>query len=212
MLISKAMLAARHAASTDKNRYNLNGLHFTGPGKVEAANGHWLIQIKAETSPVDEFPSTDGTPSGLPPMEPFIMPTEMADDIRKAIPKGRNTMPILSNALLDTAHTNANESIRCVTTDLSNTREFRAEKIEGEYPATAQVIPNLEDRKPDFTISLLYLEKAIKAAKEFGLSKSGEAGIYFHPDPEKREMSPIAIKVTNPDEGEMLAVIMPMRS
>ena len=140
------------------------------------------------------------------------MPTEMADNIRTAIPKGRQTMPILSNALLDTAHTNVNESIRCVTTDLSNTREFRAQKIEGKYPTTAQAIPDIKNRKPDFTISLLYLEKVIKAAKEFGLTRSGGAGIYFHPDPEKREMSPIAIKVTNPDEGEMLAVIMPMRS
>ena len=216
MLYSKAHFAVRHAASTDETRYNLNGLHFRGDGTTEATDGHMLIRIKAATPAYDEHPNgTEGVP------EPFILPLEAAHRVAKAIPK-RSPSPVLTHAALDVPSTNGNGSARFVVTDgyngTGNEQAIEAKKIEGEYPNTDQVIP--KDAPFSFCINLTLLERVIKASKEFGGSGKGKDSkgkdskgnqAHFAKFHVTDNSSPVRITISNPDVGELEAVIMPVR-
>lgn len=220
MLYSKAHFAVRHAASKDSTRHSLNGIHFKSDGSTEATDGHWLLQVKAEVPPDDEWPSAMGCgiKSSDEKLEPFVLPLEACDAIAKAIPK-RNTrsMPVLSHAALDVVETNANGSARFVTTDLATTTPVEAQKVDGVYPSTEQVVPNLGDMTLAFAVDLALLAKVAKAAKEVRAANGGDTvalGARFYvnslgPD----AMSPIRIELY--DKGgsgdTMTAIVMPMR-
>ena len=215
-LYSKAHFAVRHAASKDATRFNLNGIHFKADGTTEATDGHILIRVKAETPSGDEYPSVPGVEaSNGEALKEFILPTEAAERAVKSIPKGRQTMPVLSNVGLDVKSTNENGAARFITTDLETTAVTEGRKIDGEFPKTDQLIPKVaDDAEPTFVIDLNLMERIVKAAKEFG--GSGKANIsgkpvtfakFYVSDP----LSAILIQVDNPHVGQLEAVIMPCR-
>ena len=156
MLYSRAHFAVRHAASKDATRYNLNGIHFKADGSTEATDGHMLIQVHAETPPDDEWPDVGDIKASTDALEEFILPLEASERVMRAIPKPtRTSMPVLKHARLDVVETNANGHARFVTTDLDSVTPMQADKIDGEYPNTAQVIPKIGDAKYNFTMDLL---------------------------------------------------------
>ena len=212
MLISKAMLAVRHAASTDETRYNLNGIHFRSDTEVEATDGHMLIRASVEAQKSEEFPSVGGLDrTSEEKISPFVMQLSTVDEIRKAIPKA-SRVPILQNALIDVNYTNQNKSVKVHTTDLQNSREIIGKKIEGEYPTTDQAYPDPAREELAFYINLCLLERVIKAAKEFGVPKNILAAKFYikKGGPKKRAMAPVRIELKNDEGGELQAVIMPM--
>lgn len=231
MLVTKAHLCVRHAASKDETRYNLNGVRFRGVERsadggapfpvTEATDGHMLIRVTAASNPDAEMPPITGMEgSELDPV-PFILPLKAADELAALLKKAdkRLNMPILANALLDVPHANSNGSVRFAITDLERVSRVESRKIDGEYPNVDSVIParpqveragKLEDGPPSFVINLELLERVIKAAREggfsFGKSRSISARFYV-----KDCVSPIRVEISHPDVGELLAVVMPMR-
>ena len=208
MLYSKRQLAVRHAASTEATRFNLNGVRFHADGSTEATNGHILCRITAKAPPLDEYPSPKG--SSLDgailegEQEPFTFPIDAVNRLVKAIPKKAH-FPILEHAALDVGASNANGSARFITTDLESTQAIEGRKIEGDFPDTGKVIPG---GKPVTTLALnlTLLCKLEKALREFNGGKDAIANLEIH-----GPHTPVKLTASNPDVGEFLAVIMPMR-
>jgi len=231
MLVTKAHLAVRHAASKDKTRYNLNGVYFRGvthEGEVaypvtEATNGHMLLRITAAVSPDADFPAVAGLTLSAEDPTPFILPVDAADDLAARLKKKpRTTMPILADAVLDVPYTNANGKALFVLTDLETAQRVEARKIDGWWPNTDSVIPakrqhvegegeegedaRLVDDAPSFTVNLELLERVLKAAREADIAGPACAARFWVID----ALSPLRIEMSG-DGGELLAVVMPLR-
>lgn len=229
MLVTKAHLCVRHAASKDETRPNLNGVRFRSvenpdakPGDAvyattEATDGHMLIRVTAASSPDSEYPALPGYESSDAAPEPFTLPLGAADELKDVLQwagKRRGSMPILTNVLLDVPHANANGSVRFVATDLETQRKVEAKKIEGEYPNTDRVIPEKptlpdgEAAPASFTVDLNLLERVLKAAREGGFAgRTSVAARFYVTDP----LSALRIEISHPNVGELLAVIMPLK-
>ena len=206
MLYSKSQLAARHAASTDPTRFNLNGVHFKADGSTEASDGHMLIQVSPLGTDPQAFPASAGINyTEGETLVPFILPSATVNQLAKSIPKAGKGFPILANAALDVASTNANGAARFVVTDLETSGEVKGEKIAGEFPNTSQVIP--ERGEVTFAMNLEFLEKVIKAAKEFAPKSKCRVAKFYATD----TLSPVRIELDDAEHGEMLAVVMPVR-
>ena len=219
MLVTKAHLCVRHAASKDETRYNLNGVHFRGVERseggalspvTEATDGHMLIRVTAASDADAEYPEVAGfEPSPLPP-EPFTLPLGAADelaDVLKWAGKRKGSMPILALAALDVPHANANGAVRFIATDLETQRKVEAKKIDGEFPPIDRVIP--ERPELSFAVNLNLLEKVLKAAREGGFATSRGCSARFYV---KDALSAIRVEISNPDVGELLAIVMPIRT
>ena len=214
-LYSKAHFAVRHAASKDATRYNLNGIHFKTDGTTEATDGHILCRVKAATPPGDEYPTVPGVYFGEgEALQSFILPLEAADRAVKSIPKAtRTSMPVLSHTALDVKSTNENGNARFVATDIETATVTEGKKIEVEFPKTENVIPKVaEDAVPTFVLNLQLMERIIKAAKEFKGPKARDlAAAFYVSEGKDAAISPILIRMKDPNIGELEAVIMPMR-
>ena len=209
MLYNRSHLSVRHACSTDETRYNLCGVHFLADGTTEATNGDWLLRAKPHKQDMEEFPATAtaGIPAHPPELEPFILPRDTVDALVKRLPKKQMALPILSNALLDVARANGNGDACFITTDLETQEMTKGRKIDGEFPNTDKVIP-AADKKPTatFGVNLKYLAACYKAVVEFGGKQHTNVKIEIF-----GELEPIRLTYSNPDTGELLAVIMPVR-
>jgi hypothetical protein len=232
MLISKAMLAVRHAASTDETRYNLNGIHFRSDTEVEATDGHMLIRTRVPATEETEFPSSvamEGEGYNTPePIKPFVMQLATVEALRKAIPVKQRVYPILEHAQVDTQRTNANGKIHARVVDADHSeQEIQGHKIDGDYPSTDQVCTPISEQTEIFTLDLKLLERVLKAAKEFNADRhehnvKGKTKVYrgavaatFYlksVEDQCAQMSPVTVVIKNKvDGGELEAVVMPMR-
>lgn len=208
MLVSKAQLTVRHAASKDTSRYNLNGIRFEADGRTVATDGHRLYTVTAEVPSDDDYPNVADVENTSEPLEPFILPSETADRVRKAIPK-KQRAPILEYARLDVASTNANGSARFVTTDIENAQVVEGRKIEGEFPDWRKVMPEEGKAQVTVTLNWQYLADIGKALNEFAPGSRGKAVKLEITD----ALSPVKFTATDPDSGaEFTGIIMPMRA
>jgi len=211
MLVSKSHLSVRHGASKDASRYNLNGVRFEADGSTVATNGHLLMRTRIEPQSSEEYPSWDGfSAQSDATLEPFTLPLDTADSLAKAVKanektRSARTMPILSNAALDVAATNANGKARFGVTDLESGQVIEGRKVEGDFPNYHQVIPAPEKFTRSVHVNAGYLATILKAASEFG--HHGAIKLELQDDP----MSPIRLSVHNPDIGDFEAILMPMR-
>ena len=201
MLYSRSHLSVRHAASTDTGRFNLNGVRFNADGSTEATNGQIFCKATPAQAPVDEFPAGWGaTLEGE--QEPFTFPLDAVNKLVKAIPK-KSHIPILQNAAVDVPHTNTSGSARFVTTDLESNKVVEAKTLEGEWPNTAQVIPD-GVATVKIGLNLTLLGKIEKALREFNGGGNAVCCVEIFD-----KNTAIKITAENCDGGEFLAVIMP---
>jgi hypothetical protein len=196
MLLNKHNLNIHKFCATEESRYTLRAILVTKKETV-ATDGHRLIRVTVPEMNDSLFPS---------------VPEFKADDIdgrillhadaaKASIPKGKQTIPVLSTAKLG----QEDGSARAVTTDLDLQHIVQGRKVEGEFPKWEAVIPT---KKPAFEVCLQapYLKELAEFAEKF--SESGIIRVRFY-GPEQ----PVRFDCQDMGSGQgMTAVIMPIRS
>lgn len=215
MLLESRDFAVRHAASKDETRYNLNGVHIKDVGgnraQLEATNGHFALRItQSEHAPLDgEFPTVPGMGAMGTVGEGFILPIGGVEQLRKAIPKGRQSMPILARAVYDQGFEdseNRNGSVRFWTTDLETATAITIRPIDGEFPDISAVIPDEGiDGSIQCTVDPRYLLQICQAAIEFAGPK---AMISIQ---NCGQGDPLLFQVEAQAGGKLTGCLMPMR-
>ena len=204
MLYNKRHLCVRHAASTDPNRVNLNGVHFEPDGKVIGTDGHILAIVEAAQIAPRHADDTA--------LKAFTLPLDAAIRLERAIPKGRETRsrPILGNAQLDVEHTNENGVVRFRTTTLGSVQVHDARKVDGEFPRWGQVIPDESSLREPVGFDADLLARACKIAKEFakaaGMRKPW-VKVRLNSDPR----CAAKLTVESPDGDTLTMIVMPSR-
>ncbi len=210
MLLNRANLEIGALCSDDDMRFNLGGVYVGPEGQTVATNGHYLGVVSACPLPAEEFPSGSGYYPSDEPLKGFIMPKQAAAAIAKALPK-RSTVPILSAAAIDVAHTNVNGEIRVHAVgpgrDMPGASHY--DKILGEFPDYTQVLPKGE---PAATIGLNvdYLEKICRTMKRCGVTGGVKLEIMAR-DGLPDDCSPVRISAKNDQGQEITVVLMPCR-
>ena len=157
MNINKINLNVAKCASTEKNRYNLNGIHFT-KDFCEATNGHILARITYPTQfPLEEIPNQLIKTGLKDDLKDFIIPLDGVKNI--PIVKGKVSMPILAETYIDVEQSNNNGTVKFQTTNLETTPTAEIRKIDGQYPDTSQVWPKDEDAVFEICLNAEYVKR-----------------------------------------------------
>src|SRR5262245_40010130 len=146
MLLNRKVLGVLGAASTDSTRHALNGILLEADGSAVGCDGAILVKFTpAAVAAFDprEFPSLDGVDPRdgaviekdadgqdqivTPPvaLAPFILSRDSVAQLKKALPKPRGPLPILSTIALDVAQSNGNGAAVMAVTDLENPQVFK---------------------------------------------------------------------------------------
>lgn len=151
----------------------------------------------------DEFPTVAGeSPSGE--SLPFLLPVPAADALVKAIPRKNRSLPILEHAVLCESE---GDTVRFATTDLEVQNPVTVRPIEGDYPDTDQVIPEAQE-DPSVILDARLLSRACRIAEEF---IGRQRPCHLRIAPGKTPLDAVRIDVSDPDRGELLLVVMPIR-
>lgn len=152
--LTKSMLGVALAASKDKTRENVNGLHFCHNGgflRLVATDGHMMAMMDTSESVQEEF-------------EPFTVCAEGVELLRSWL-KGRNPSPVTFEDV-----STLNESV----TASNGVQTATLALVPAEYPNYAQVVP-ASGRVCELTepigLSLEVIEKTIKVLKACELDK-----------------------------------------
>lgn len=202
-------------ASTDENRYVLNGVYMNGKG-TEATNGRIAIRVPFVMMGAEEFPPVKGATAER---EPVIIPTKAFKEAISNAGKVKSTLPVLNCVRVSTfreqrtvidpktkAETVETETkAQLATTDLDASRVIETRVVDGNYPNIAQVYPNDE---PKLTISLsaVYVKMIAEYALKHG--KSDQAPITFR---FTDELSGVRFDIPLEDGRKAEGVLMPMR-
>lgn len=199
MLLNKNNLNIWKFCSKDDSRYSLRAMLVTKHETV-ATDGHRLVRVTVPKMNESLFPTVpdfkadeiDGS---------LLLHADVAKEIAASIPKGEQTIPILSTAKLGQDKGGA----RAVTTDLDLQHLIEGRKVEGEFPKWEGTIPT---KKPSFEVCVnpvLLAELAQFAAK---FSDSAVLRVQFF-GPEQ----PIRFDAEDRLSGQgMTAVLMPVKS
>ena len=207
MLLSKKTLAVINAASTDKTRFELNGVLIEGDGSGVGCDGQILVKYTPNFLPdASEYPAIEGVtvvdPEGVT-LTPFILPAEACIQISKAAPKTRRFIPLIEDIALDVVATNLNGNAVMAVTDLETPQVFKPKKLDGQYPNYTKILPT---NGATLTVGLgvAVLEKVLKTLKALNVEEFS-----FGVTDAK---SPIQIFATTKDQdGKVIAVMMPRR-
>lgn len=201
MLLDRLSLMAVEAASKDKVRQQLCGLHITKTETI-ATDGHRMIRVKhSKEWPVEDFPVIDGVSAAkVEGFKGVTLPTETVQDIIKALPK-KVTLPMLKCALMDES---ANGTAKIAVTDLDNPRVFNPRTMDGRYPDTDQVWPKQE---PKFRIALNadLLAGIFKVFKEANYGEVNGVVFEFSTPTQAVKLYPVT------GDGRAEAILMPLR-
>lgn len=164
MLLDKISLAAVGCAGENDGRPALNHLNVT-KDNVLATDGHILIEITHGETKAEEFPAIPG----VDPLTvfPVLLPVDAVLKVKKQIPNGRASFPILRNALLGVAKDEP--GVVLATTDLESVQRTNVRPTEGlTFPKTDMIWPT---KKPVYQIGLMLdvLTKAIDTLKAAGV-------------------------------------------
>ena len=207
MLLRKQALSVVGAASNDDPRYSLNGILVEPDGSTVATDGHILVKYTPRSQPdTADYPTVEGCDPAKPgALVPFILPSDAAKDIYKAVPKGRKaSLPILTDFVaIDVEQTNANGCAVLGVTDLESPRVFRPMKIEGSFPKYENVIPTADKLGPKVGLGVDLLMRICKIAKAQGF-ECLELQTFVDEPADK----PVIFRAKN-DKAVFLAVQMP---
>jgi len=201
-MLNKANFLVTDFASKEESRYSLTAVQIR-PEATVATNGHYLAWVSTNRSmaPAD-FPQVEGFEGGDKDFTPFLLETDCAKAIAKALPR-KNTIPILSYAAV---HKNGGPASICVT-DLQNPQVFHPKPVEGQYPDIERVVPKIEDEKFSICVNAAYLQDIAKAYAQFTKGDRNQImRIRFYGPSDS-----IRFDATNDDGQGMTAVLMPLR-
>jgi hypothetical protein len=214
MLIDRAMLSVRHAASTENIRAQLCGVRVERE-RTMATNGHMLAIVRATKTLATDFPEPAGAWSTARDegFTPVTIPTETCEALMKALPKvgkklasGGRIDPILGNVLLDEVETAKNGHIALHVTDRTSPMRWNVRKDGLQFPDVDRV---LTTKAPIFEVSLNagYLADAAKIAEECREGTGRASGLlhfeFFD------EMS--QVRITSDEAPRMTFIVMPAR-
>lgn len=203
MNINKLSLEVSKCASTERSRYNLNGVHFT-PKFMEATNGHILGRI---TYPIqfnpEEVPSVIKT-AKKEEIKDFIIPLDGIKEIK--LPNGKGaSLPILNEVYIDVEHTNSSPVARFSSTNLETTPVTEIRKIDGEFPKTEAIWPKDDQAVFEINVDPHYLKVMGEIGQSVASRSQGVTLTFYGKD------SPMKIKAYNNDTSqEFTGLIMPM--
>jgi len=213
MYLNKANLELAALACTDAGRTNLAVLRVE-PTRTIATDGHVLGIVDVPALDPKDYPAVGGLTETDAAFEACSIPVPAARALLKAIPKARH-QPILRNAKVDVAASNANGTFRAVTTDLETTTPIEARKVDETFPDIAQVMPTGEPRlRVAFDAALL--AHVLSTAVKMGLpGKNNAVTLEFFRDhnASKDTATPQPLKITGKTtEGQAITfLVMPCR-
>ena len=200
-MLNRHNLNIAKLAAKDESRYTLTGIRVS-PDETMCTDGHQLTRVTTPKVDVEQFPVKDGfTPTR--DFEPFLLPSQAALSIARALPK-RSTIPILLNAAIG-KQTDVNGCAQIAVTDLDDYQIFTPRKMDGKFPDYERVIPNKADAT--FTIGLnpLQLLAILQQVKGFVDTREPTMVLRLYD-----ASSAVRIDVSN-DEQEWTSVLMPMK-
>lgn len=161
-MLNKWNLKVGEFASREESRYTLKAIQVSKDATV-ATDGHRLVWVSTERSTAASFPQIDHAPSAQDDYPTFLLPTDAAAAIAKAIPK-KSTLPILLTA--GVAVIDGQPVV--MATDLATPQVFRPTPPSGTFPNWEAVMP-AKSAEPIATITLnaAHLAQLAKFAAEF---------------------------------------------
>ena len=197
-------LSVIHAASDDATKYNINSVHFTEDGSTVATDGHMLAKV---------------TPEKPVKVEPFTVELKGLAPVAKEVKRARKAGGHLSlENPEDIGAPGWGATIPFTAATKSVTGEVQIPRVDGDYPAYGQVIPQLDSSNSlSVGVSLSVLERMVAIAREFTGTRKGETTaihLRIPTDPNSHNtgclLSPFTAE-TKSDDLNLLLVGMPMR-
>ena len=136
------------------SQYALSGIRVT-PDETVATSGHILIKI-----------SGCGPPE---PFDPFILPASVALKVAAALPFGSKIQP-LDEAKI--AHVTGSAARISVTNQDADHDVYSARPLEGQYPDTDRIVPDVEGAAVEMTFDLDILIPLLERVRKFHGNKS----------------------------------------
>lgn len=205
VFLNRHNLALVELASKDACRFALCGVYVEA-GRTIATDGHCLGIVDTPKVEAIEFPDAGDVETPTAALKPAIIPTDGCKAIAKALPR-RSHLPVLLNARVDVNRTNANGSVRVVSTDLETTTPVDVKKIEGEFPDVSQVLPSGE---PVLTIGFnaLLLARVLKVAGTMARGAANGVKLEFF---DKKGTGPVKITCETEEGQAATFLVMPVR-
>ena len=174
-MLSRAHLLVRAFTSTVKTRPELTGI-YVASDRTAATDSYVLAEVRT-------IPDKADKPEDFPIMPnlkaqaiaaPFIMPSKVADDLAKSIPKSK-ALPILENAAY--CGTNDQGAVTFAATDLETVKPVTFKPIDGRYPEYATIMELSNKDVHIVRLNAEYLLKAAKFLQDFNKLEMGRLGL-----------------------------------
>lgn len=202
-MLNKANLEIAKLASKEKYYQDrpMAGL-YVSPSETCATDGKALVIVGTPDMPEDQFPETEGiTP--VHDFKPFIISSESALEVGKAIPK--TNIPIINFAVVSAA-TDINGSAVLATNDLKNPKVFTPKKIEGTFPNYRVCVPDADKAKLKIGFDLTLLARTLTQLEKIANETSSiKSAVFSFTD----ATSPLRIDCQTEQGQHITAVVMP---
>ena len=201
-IYDNAALSVLHAASDDPTRYNINSVHFNEQGATVATDGHIMVMV---------------TPKEPVKVEPFTVERDALEPIAKEVKRAKKGGGNIR--LEDPANEGAprtGPTVPFIATTKAVVGPVELARVESDYPAYRQVIPELDSKNSiSISISLHVLEKFIAIARQYTDTRKGEeCPIHFrflaNGEVEEEGLSAFTADASD-DDSTLLMVGMPFR-
>jgi hypothetical protein len=200
-------------ACKDESRFTLAGVYVTPTCTVET-DGHQLVKVTNPQIDMGHVPLMAGMDVMANNFKPFILPSSVAADAMKQIPKSKSLDPILSNVFLGQKGT----SVQVGTTDLLNPRVITAQPVAGNFPDYERVIPDHLEGDFSCVFDAVLMERIFGAIGDFFKNRVNQTPCRLtfrwpKRDKEGRRLDQaVRIDAINEDTGqELTAVVMAMK-
>ena len=205
-MLNKYNFKVREFASKEQSRYTLQAIQVTREATV-ATDGHKLMWVSTPAVEAKDFPVVPGAPPATNEFDPFLLDSDTAKIIERALPR-KDTYPVLLNAALGYEVRDNLASMPVVTvTDLQTPQSFRPRRVDGTFPNYEAVIPRGEV-KVRFAVNAGYLAEIAKFAKDFtGDSQCHKVVVTVY---DKHTAIRFDAHNSDTDQG-MTALLMPLR-
>lgn len=198
-------------APKDESRFTLNGILIDKDHAV-VTDGHLLAKVNLPKVRLDEVPTIRGMKVARE-WNPFVLPTAMASEALKALPK-KPSLPILANAFVGEGD---DKHVEIGVTDASRPKVIADKRPDGTYPDWQRVCPQ---DKPDYEIvvNAALLKRMLEYAIAFHdtvHTAPVKLGFWKHaknPNSGKYEPKGFTVEADNTETGQHLyGLVMPMR-
>ena len=202
MKIDRASLAVVAAVSKDSNRYAINGIYIGPDGTTVGTDGTFLIAVE----PVKTSDTNEDAPV-QPASEPLILEASVVKTALRALATKRNDPDSYGYVLKHPEHGSWYEIETHSGFRGQATQKFAVQKIEGNYPQYAGVIPKVNSSAVRVTLSAKKLEQICKAVTDARKGTCDDVGIDIYIQDHTK---PVTIRAKIADDRRMTCVIMPV--